>query len=111
MKITRKKRIGIKIEHNKKLFWIILLLIIILGFLIYSLAKNNKKTDTGVLAECSADSDCIAVCGCHPESCIPKEQRGECPKVFCTQVCSGPLDCMAGSCGCVESKCLVVPNK
>ena len=111
MNIIRKKRQGIKIEHNKKLFWIIILLIIILGFLIYSIVKNNKKTDIVIGTECSVDSNCVAVCGCHPESCIPKEQRGECPRVFCSQVCSGPLDCEAGSCECVKGKCLIVPNK
>ncbi|MDP3026544.1 MAG: hypothetical protein Q8N63_02460 [Nanoarchaeota archaeon] len=110
MKIIKKKGGKFRIEHNKTLFWIIIFLIIILGFLVYSIAKNNKETDTDDLAECSADSDCAAVCGCHPESCIPEKQRGECPNVFCSQVCSGPLDCGAGSCGCVEGKCQVVPN-
>lgn len=111
MKISRKKRKGIKIEHNKRLFWTIIVLIIILGFLIYSIVKNNKETNTGIIAECSADSDCVAVCGCHPERCIPTiKQKEKCPDIFCTQVCSGSLDCGAGSCGCVEGKCLVIPN-
>ncbi len=110
MKIQRKKRRGIRIEHNKTLFWIIIILIILLIVLIYFIVKN-KKTDIDVLAECSVDNDCAAVCGCHPEQCIPIKQRGECPKVFCSQVCSGPLDCGAGSCGCVKGKCQVVPNK
>lgn len=108
MKLMKKKGGRFKIEHNKTLFWIIILLIIILGFLIYSIAKNNK-TDTDVLAECSADNDCIPNSCCHATGCMPKENISVC-NVFCTQVCSGPLDCGAGSCGCVEGKCLVIPN-
>ena len=36
MKIARTKELKkIKITHNKKLFWIIILLLILLGFIIY----------------------------------------------------------------------------
>jgi len=111
MNIQRKKGVKkIRIEHNKTLFWIIIILIIILIAVIYFIIKN-KKTDIAVETECSVDDDCVAVCGCHPEQCIPTKQKAECPSVFCTQVCSGPLDCGAGSCGCVESKCQVVSSK
>ena len=114
MKIVKKKGGKFRIEHNKKLFWIIILLIIILGFLIYVIAKNNNKEKAlsqNPNPECSIDSNCVAVCGCHPESCIPKEQRGECPNMFCSQVCSGPLDCRAGSCGCVKGMCEIINIK
>ena len=30
--------------------------------------------------------------------------------LMCTMVCSGPLDCGAGSCGCVNGRCSVVPG-
>ncbi len=111
MKIIKKKGGKFKIEHNKKLFWVIILLIILLILLIYFIVKNNKKTDIAIGAECSVDSNCVPVCGCHPESCIPIEQKEECPNMFCSQVCSGPLDCLAGSCRCIKGKCKVIANK
>lgn len=112
MKIIRKKEIKkIKIIHNKKLFWIIILLLILLGFLIYFMVHNNK-TSIANESECSIDADCVPVCGCHPDRCITKLERSECgPVTFCTQVCSGPLDCGAGICGCVNNKCKIVPGE
>jgi len=110
MEIKRKKgRNKIKIEHNRKLFWTIVLLIIVLIALIYYIA--TKKEVAKIQDECKTDEDCVPVCGCHPEECVPASERGECPKVFCTQVCSGPLDCNAGSCRCVEGKCEVVSKE
>jgi hypothetical protein len=29
--------------------------------------------------------------------------------MMCTAVCAGPLDCGAGSCGCVDGKCSIIP--
>ena len=111
MKITRKEGVKkIRIEHNKTLFWIIIILIILLIAVIYFIV-NNKKTEIVAGGECSVDSDCAEVCDCHPEKCIPVKQKAECPSVFCTQVCSGPLDCGAGSCGCIKGKCQVVPSE
>ncbi len=118
MKIERKKGIGgIKFTHNKKLFWIIIALIILLIVLIYFIAKNNgndkngkDNTENNVMRECSVDSDCDQVCGCHPSSCIPLSKKPVCERMFCTMDCSGPLDCGAGHCGCVNGKCSVVSN-
>ena len=109
MKIIKKKGGKFRIEHNKTLFWIIIFLIILLALLIYAIVKNNK-IDTGIRAECSADADCIPNSCCHATGCMLKENVSVC-NVFCSQVCSGPLDCGAGSCGCVEGKCRVVPGK
>jgi len=61
--------------------------------------------------ECSVDSDCVPATCCHANACIPKEQEPNCSGVFCTAVCSGPLDCNVGHCGCVNNKCLVISDE
>jgi len=58
---------------------------------------------------CEKDSDCVGAECCHPTSCINKAYKGVC-NMLCTQVCQGPLDCGAGSCGCVDNKCTVIPR-
>ncbi len=57
---------------------------------------------------CESDSDCVGSTCCHPASCINRAYRGACNEL-CTQVCTGPLDCGAGSCGCVNNRCVVIP--
>ncbi|MDD5193755.1 MAG: hypothetical protein PHF67_04185 [Candidatus Nanoarchaeia archaeon] len=109
MRIERKGADKISISHNKPLLILIIILIIILGFVIYSILKN--KSENVIEKECEIDEDCIASSCCHPESCTIKDKAQVCEKIFCSQVCSGPLDCGAGHCGCVEGKCLVVENK
>lgn len=141
MKIIRKKREGIKIEHNKKLFWIIIFLLALLIVLVWFISQNGKKTyyllkdsecikvreypdrisyshyerledcEKMVIKECSTDANCVPASCCHPDSCVTKEKAPDCAGVFCTQVCSGPLDCGAGYCGCVEGKCDIVKKK
>ena len=117
MKIEKKEGIDKpRIVHNKKLFWIIIFLGIILIILIIFIVvnvkhdNNNSKGNNTNLKECAQDSDCVPVCGCHPNSCIPSANRTECERVICTQECSGPLDCGAGSCGCVNNKCSIIQS-
>lgn len=114
MKIIRKKGVDkIRITHNKKLLWVILILIGLLIVVIYmgaKASKDNKKIDVNNSAECSVDSDCIPNSCCHANGCISKENVKVC-NLFCTEDCSGPLDCGAGSCGCVKNKCEIVPGK
>ena len=105
MKVLRKKREGIRIEHNKTLFWIIILLLILFVILIYFIVNN--KTDKEA-SECSADEDCVPATCCHPDSCTTVEKSPDCEKIMCSMVCSGPLDCDAGYCGCVKGKCEVI---
>jgi len=114
MKIEKKRGLGeIKITHNKKLFWAIIVLGIILIITIIFIVitgrnSNNTTGNNSTLKECSQDSDCVPVCGCHPDSCIPAFSRGVCDRVICTEECSGPLDCGAGSCGCINNKCNII---
>jgi len=53
---------------------------------------------------CVTDEDCVPAQCCHPTSCINKVSKGVC-NVMCTMNCAGPLDCGAGSCGCVNGTC------
>jgi hypothetical protein len=105
-----------RLVHNKILFWIIILLgillIVVIIFIVRGMGNNSSdKLNNNASNECVVESDCVPVCGCHPSSCTPKNKRPECEGVFCTQECSGPLDCGAGSCGCVNGKCSVVNKK
>jgi len=115
MKIVKKRGLKqIRIMHNKKLFWIIIILIIILVISIIFVVIGQRSSNSGnnqnnnSQKECLQDSDCVPVCGCHPSSCIPKDKKPECDRVFCTEVCTGPLDCGAGICGCISGKCRII---
>ena len=111
MKVVRKKRKGIKVEHNKWLFAIIILLLIFLGVVILTIFKDGNEIVGVVEGDlCIEDSDCVPVSCCHPNECVIKEKAPECKTTFCSQVCSGPLDCGAGSCGCVNNKCAIISN-
>jgi hypothetical protein len=112
MKITRKKGAKkIKIEHNKKLFVAIVILLIFLGSVIWIIIKDMNQVDEIITEDlCVVDEDCVPASCCHPDSCVIKEKAPDCSDAFCTAVCSGPLDCGAGSCGCVENKCEVISN-
>lgn len=112
MELVRKRVDKISITHNKKLLIVIIVLIILLAVLIYFILKNNNQDNIPIIEkECEFDGDCLKSSCCHAESCVPKEKSPNCDKVFCSQVCSGPLDCGAGHCGCVNNKCKVVADK
>jgi hypothetical protein len=59
---------------------------------------------------CTRDEDCVPAGCCHPTSCTVAADKGVCNEL-CTMHCAGPLDCGAGSCGCVRGACLVVPAR
>ncbi|MFH1229051.1 MAG: hypothetical protein V1678_01330 [Candidatus Aenigmatarchaeota archaeon] len=60
-------------------------------------------------ATCQSDSDCVPAQCCHPSSCINNAYKGVC-NLACTASCEGPLDCGAGTCGCVSGRCDVIPS-
>jgi hypothetical protein len=62
------------------------------------------------VTSCTNDSQCVPAQCCHPTSCINSLYRPTCAGVVCTAVCSGPLDCGAGQCGCVNGKCQIIPS-
>jgi hypothetical protein len=103
MKIKRNEDIkGIKIEHNRVLFWIIIFLIIVLISVIFIIVKNNKFNKE---IECGIDSECIPQSCCHSNSCVPITQKPNCSGTICSMECSGPLDCNQGYCSCIKNKC------
>ncbi len=57
---------------------------------------------------CTSDADCVPAQCCHPTSCVHQASITVC-NLFCTASCEGPLDCGAGSCGCVNGRCSVIP--
>jgi len=59
---------------------------------------------------CESDSDCVGTECCHPTSCINKAYKEDCSNIGCSAVCEGPLDCGAGTCGCVNNRCVVIPR-
>ncbi len=113
MEIQRKKGIKkITINHNKKLLWIIGILFVFFIIVIYLNVKINRaeKEKQGNY-ECNIDSDCVHSACCHPDSCVAIENAPDCSTAFCSQVCSGPLDCGAGYCGCINNKCEIISNE
>jgi hypothetical protein len=60
------------------------------------------------VAECGSIADCVPAECCHPSRCIPGPRKTPCT-LMCTMSCEGPLDCGAGSCGCVSGTCSIVP--
>jgi len=101
------------IHHNKKLFWVIIVLIVLLIVLIWFIIKNDKlnKPSQNPNSECTKDRGCVPAACCHAESCVPVEDAPKCKGMMCSMVCSGPLDCDAGHCGCVKGKCEVIKKK
>ena len=57
---------------------------------------------------CSTDADCVPAQCCHPTTCVNQASITVC-NFLCTASCEGPLDCGAGSCGCTNGRCSVIP--
>lgn len=60
---------------------------------------------------CMVDGDCVPAECCHPAGCINRVAQKSCESAICTASCQGPLDCGAGSCGCVQGTCTIVPAR
>lgn len=60
------------------------------------------------VAECTRAADCMPAECCHPRGCTARAAKQVC-NLMCTASCEGPLDCGAGSCGCVNATCRVIP--
>ena len=84
-------------------------------------AATPSPTSSGVVTSvpttpadaqsCIADADCVPAQCCHPASCTNRAAAAtlSCENKLCTMSCEGPIDCGAGSCGCINGKCSVVP--
>ncbi len=119
MKIKREKGINkIRIEHNKKLLWIILVLIVILILLIiYIKSEIAKKNNEGADFECSADSDCVkqslTCCSCESggrEACVSLKNSTKITQELasCSDnlMCAFMYNCKIKSCKCDNGKCI-----
>ncbi|MEA3248140.1 MAG: hypothetical protein U9Q73_00365 [Nanoarchaeota archaeon] len=75
-----------------------------------TIINDTIINDTIVEDVCLLDSDCVPASCCHSIGCVIKEKAPDCAETLCSWDCSGPLDCGAGYCGCVDNKCEVVSN-
>ena len=75
-----------------------------------SLPETTPAATTSpvLAAGCTGDADCVPAECCHPSGCTAVAAKQAC-NLMCTASCEGPLDCGAGSCGCVNGKCSVIP--
>ncbi len=88
---------------------IIVVVLLVVGFFWFtSQMEGDRETEED--ERCVSDDECVPASGCHPSKCINQENYiAPSEQMFCSTVCSGPLDCGAGSCGCVNDKCEIVP--
>jgi hypothetical protein len=96
-------------KRSLKYSLLVALGIIVLTLIILFLAKQTNQNQDYLNMSCVSDSDCVPAQCCHADSCINKNFKGVC-NLLCTNVCSGPLDCNIGYCGCVKGKCSVVSS-
>jgi len=96
-------------KKEVKLVIVLLIFISVFVFLSYFYLNNENKEE--IVEECQVDSDCIPASCCHAESCVSVNKKPDCEGIFCSAVCSGPLDCGAGSCKCINKKCEVIKNE
>jgi len=75
----------------------------------FFITKNNNVNENDT--RCKVDTDCFPISCCHAQSCVIRELKPDCNGVFCTEECSGPLDCGRGYCGCINDKCSVITNE
>ena len=85
------------------------ILLIAAAIVISLLFLNGQSGNVPANMRCVQDSDCVPAQCCHPTSCINSAYKGVC-NLFCTMSCEGPLDCGAGSCGCMGHTCAVAPK-
>jgi len=109
MKISRKKGVKkFKITHNKKLLWVIIILLIVLGLMIIQILRLEKNQIIPANLSCSSDNDCVASSCCHANSCVNTNYSPNCIGIRFTLECAkGTLDCGQASCVCINKKCQI----
>lgn len=125
MEIIRKRGGKLKITHSRKIFYLIIVLVLFLIVLIISLTfKKEYSNDKASIHEnyqeipsdtiytektCLSDTDCIPATCCHASSCTLKEKTPICSNIMCTMECvPGTMDCGQGACACVDGECKVI---
>jgi hypothetical protein len=91
---------------NRLNLYLVVGVIAFVVFIYLAISFDISYTDPEV--ECTKDSDCVPDSCCHSDSCVQSTLKPDCSGVACTLMCSGPLDCGAGSCSCVDGKCGVL---
>jgi len=110
MKITRKRGLKeVKIEHNRALFWIIIVLLIALGIVVCMIIRKPWLDNSIKVGECGSDNDCVLASCCHAVNCVASANAPVCDGIMCSQECQPEtLDCLQGSCKCIDNKCEAV---
>jgi len=92
---------------------LIIVVLLFMGSAYYYLVLNNYNNNDGkppYRDYCGTKNDCVPATCCHPDSVVNKYYTSNCDGVFCTEVCSGPLDCGAGIIECLDNHCIIVPT-
>ena len=101
----RTERNRMKIRKKIKPRHIIFGLIMISIISLYFILENERYYESPQSEICQIDSDCVTSSCCHPTSCINSDYQPDCENIFCTQECTGPIDCGKGECRCIENRC------
>lgn len=125
MKVQKKEGVEkVRVTHNKKLLYAILVLFVILICLIVFILvlknkqelerMNNSSSNQNFTEDiveinesliCEIDADCVPASCCHSDSCINKNYVPNCEDIACSLECRpGTLDC-GGKCSCSDNKC------
>ena len=100
----------IKIKCNSTCMKLVLISFLLMVSVFLSACETQESSEIPE-AECNADSDCVKDSCCHASLCVSSEKAPSCKGLFCTQECvPNTLDCGAGSCNCVNSRCEAVYN-
>lgn len=106
VKIVRNKRKGISIKHNQKLFWVIIVLLLLFVFLIWFIVKGDYGKESYYLFE---DNKCIEVREYPDKVTLDYYKDSEdCEKLIGGD-CVVDFDCVKDSC-CHASGCVGVNN-
>ena len=88
-------------KKRKVVYFAIILILVPFFYFLLNLFSEKELTET-----CVEDKDCVPSSCCHAESCVNIDNFKNCSGIYCTQECSGPLDCR-----CVQEKCQVIKNE
>lgn len=83
-------------------FSILVLIILVVAFLIYSRKEDDVKY-------CKVDEDCVPASCCHSNDCVNVNNKPDCKEIVCSMICSpGTMDCGQGHCICVNNECKAI---
>ena len=94
------------------IFILVIALLLVAGVFYYNKQGNIIIGDNRPPYEnyCETKEDCVPAQCCHPNSVVNKYYSPDCKDVFCTLLCTGPLDCGAGFVNCQNNRCVITTN-